>query len=95
MECSHESARKACVCVPHAHDLIYEALVLTRIYVADDHTEIGAQRWNLTNLHTLPLEARWVENQLQYAKMDVRHSVGHQSNSRISQDTMLSVYIQT
>jgi hypothetical protein len=55
MECSHESARKACVCVPHAHDLIYEALVLTRIYVADDHTEIGAQRWNLTNLHTLPL----------------------------------------
>ena len=38
--------------------------VLTRIHVADDRTEIGAQRWNLTNLHTLPLEARWVENQL-------------------------------
>ena len=68
--------------------------VLTRIHVADDRTEIGAQRWNLANLHTLPLEARWVENQL-CKKMDVRHSVGHQSNSRISQDTMLSVYIQT
>ena len=26
MECSHECARKACVRVPHAQDLIYEAL---------------------------------------------------------------------
>ena len=26
MECSHECARKACVRVPHAQDLTYEAL---------------------------------------------------------------------
>ena len=28
---------------PHALDLIYEALVLTRIYVADDRMEVGTR----------------------------------------------------